>query len=181
VSDEPPPGFSEPKLADVGFPVYGLADHEPRLGGWGMKGSATTEVSVEHGRLDGDAWAQVTTELEDHPMDSETATARRALETSLHDAEAEDWPAGLSDSALTLRLHDVERARRRAASVPAESHQITVDGVVREFQLVRSASRWGAAARIADDMLLTIAARGIDPSGVSLVRVPDPAGLPSVD
>jgi hypothetical protein len=178
--DDDGPSF-DPVMPAVGFPVYGVAGLEPKLGGWGASGLLTTEVYIAHGTREDDVWALVSTEHEDHPMDSEAASARAALENCLLDAGAQDWPLDLSDAALTLGLREEQVAVRRAAAVPAESLEIPVAGAPTEFQLVRSGGHWAAAARMHPDMLVTIAARGIEPSAVTLVPVPDPSALPHGD
>ncbi|MEA2465979.1 MAG: hypothetical protein QOJ57_105 [Thermoleophilaceae bacterium] len=159
-------------LSKVDFPVYAMAGAEPRLTGLGSQGSSVTEVDIAHGTPEDESWLLVSVERGPE-MDSEAALARRALETALMDA-GEAWPDDMSEAALTLWLHARERdTRRAAASAEMEQLAVSVDGAPVEFRLVRSGRSWAAAARIGDDLGVTLSARGVEPSAVALERVRD--------
>jgi hypothetical protein len=170
---EPPPrqaGLAA-ALAGARFPVYGVAGREPWLAGLGSSGDATTEVGIAHGTPGDENWLLVSTERREQ-MDSLAAVARSALEQGLSTAD-ESWPDDISEAALTLWLRTRERDRLRAvAAATVERCVLAVDGSPVEFQLVRSDRYWAAAARIADDLGVTVCACGVDPAAVVLERLP---------
>jgi hypothetical protein len=164
-------------VSGVDFPVYSVAGWEPKLTGIGSVGAVVTDIDIAHGMPESERWLTVST-VRERAMDSGAAIAREALQLTLRTRD-EPWPDDLSEAALTLWLRSRERElRQAAAAAPTERVALTVEGSPVEFELVRSGEDWAAAARLADDELgVTISARGVDPSGIALERIPDLAAL----
>jgi hypothetical protein len=163
-------------LAGVDFPVYAIGGRDARLGGYGSSSAGIDSVDVAHGSPEDGPWIVVSTER-GQQMESDATVAREALGNALSSTD-EPWPHDLSEAALSLWLHTRDRDRRRlAAEAPLEPIALPVDGSPVEFQLVRSGEHWAAAARVADDLGVTVSACGIDPSDLALERMRNPGGL----
>ncbi|MGH2893915.1 MAG: hypothetical protein ACRDPM_11730, partial [Solirubrobacteraceae bacterium] len=82
----------------------------------------------------------------------------------------------LSDAAITLWFRAVARLRRAVALAASRSEaQIIIDGAAAPFlTLTTPSGRW-VAVRRHDDLTITIAARDLDPTSVTIEPIPDPA------
>jgi hypothetical protein len=161
-------------LEKVRFPVYVVPGLDAALGGWGSAAKRTTGVDVMHGKPEDGRWLSVESECEDFSHEEEAVAARRALEMTL---EQGNWP-DLSDPAVSLWLDARGRDRTRAvAHVDPARREVAIDGRPFAFTVAESGEHWAAVARPAEDLSITITARGIPFEGIELVALDDPLTL----
>jgi hypothetical protein len=125
-------------------------------------------------------------ELSDEPPRIEVATSTDALhESEEHVARGtlEQWvdtddpqSPDLSAAAITLWISAMARRRRTAALTAVRSEaQIAIDGVRQPFVILAGpGDRW-VAVRRHHDLMVTLAARDLDPASISLEPIADPA------
>jgi hypothetical protein len=166
-------------LRGLSFAVYAARGWAPRLGGWGSSGDVPSSVTIEHGAEAGDGGPalSVDTEHEDHAHESEQAIAASTLCGELSQDDGA-WPQR-SSAGLAVLLHVRERRRLAvAARAAAGERTLLVDGVALRFQTRTAGRRW-VAVRRHGDLVITVAARDVEPAAVELVVVDGPvAELP---
>jgi hypothetical protein len=161
-------------LHDLPFCVYAAHGWTRRLGGWGSSNGAPSSVTVEHGARPGESGPAliVRSERQDRAYESERAIARSTLFGELS-ADAGPW-AQRSQAGLAVLLHVRDRARlRTAARAAAGERTLLVDGEPASFQALATGDRW-VAVRRDGELVLTVAARDVDPGAVELVALVDP-------
>jgi hypothetical protein len=84
--------------------------------------------------------------------------------------------SGISDAAITLSFRADDRRRRAAALAATRSEaQITIDGTPAPFLTFTTPSGRWVAVRRHDDLTITIAARDLDPTTITIEPIADPA------
>jgi hypothetical protein len=174
-------------LRAVTFPIYAAEGWPGQINGSGSHGDDLTDLTIAHTETqDADLHderprIEITTSA-DRPHQSEIAIARRKLEHWVHDeivrprSPYHQRSPRLSDAAVSLKFHALARRRRAAALAAIHSEtKITIDGRPEPFlTLTTPSDRW-VAVRRHDDLTITIAARDLDPTTLTLEPIPDPA------
>ncbi len=169
-------------LRAVTFPVYAAEGWPAQICGSGSRGDELTELTIAHTRsadadlFDERPWLEITTSTGE-PHHDELTVARRKLEQWVND-EIDHHPRSLdlSDAALTLWFHAVDRRRHGAALAATRSEaQITIDGAAKAFLTLSTASGRWVAVRRHEDLTITIAARDLAPNAITIEPIPDPA------
>jgi hypothetical protein len=168
-------------LRAVTFPIYAAEGWPAQIAGSGSHGDELTELTIAHFEAE-DADLSVapsrieviTSIREPHP--DEIVVARDKLEQWVHDEINHPHSPDLSDAAITLWFRAVARRRRAAAFGGTRSKAlITIDGIAHPFVILTTPSGRWVAVRRHDDLTVTIAARDLDPSGLALEPISDPA------
>jgi hypothetical protein len=151
-----------------------------RINGSGSSGNDLTELTIGHHAEENDdpftaPDLRITTSIRE-AHDTDLRRARQALEMWVHDDHNNPQSDGLSDAATKLWFAARGRDRRAAAAGAMQTEQlITIDGTARPFLgLSTPTGRW-VAVRRHHDLTITIAARDLDPAGLTLEPIPDPA------
>lgn len=167
-------------LRGVGFPIYAAETWPASITASGSSGDDLTELTIGHHTEENDdpftaPDLRITTSIRD-AHDTDLLRARRALEMWVHDDHNRPRSDGLSDAATKLWFAARGRDRRAAAMDAMQTEQlITIDGTARPFlTLSTPTGRW-VAVRRHDDLTITIAARDLDPTTLTLEPIPDPA------
>ena len=168
-------------LRALTFPAYAAEGWPAQIRSSSSQDDVLTELTIAHFEnqdadpLDSYPCLEVITST-DPPHQAEIAVARGRLEPWVHDEIDHPYSPELSDAAVTLWFRAVDRMRRALALGAAHSEtQITIDGRPAPFvTLTTPSGRW-VAVRRHGDLTLTIAARDIDPSTVTIEPIPDPA------
>ena len=167
-------------LRGVTFPVYAAESWPARINGSGSSGDDLTELTVgHHAESNDDPFTvpdlRITTSIR-QAHHTALHRARRALEMWVHDDNSHPLSDGLSDAATKLWFAARGRDRRAAAAGASQTKElITIDGTARPFlRLSTPTGRW-VAVRRHGDLTITIAARNLDPSTLTLEPIPDPA------
>jgi hypothetical protein len=158
-------------LGALAFRPVGLPDWpgERSLGGWAALDNTVTMVRLRYRGADGSV-LDVGTGGPSREHGSPVAVARDGLAVGLWDAAT---PPARSDAGAQVWWATHEAAcRRRAWTAPAEPLTVHVDGRPEELTLVRAGQTW-VAAGYRDAVLLTLAGKRLDPSGLRLARVDD--------
>jgi hypothetical protein len=181
--DDEDEAVKAPRIArhrGVGFPIYAAESRPARINGSGSSGDDLTELTVgRHAEENDDPFNEpdlkITTSIRE-AHDTDLRRARRALEMRVHDDHSHPRSDGLSDAAAKLWFAARGRDRRAAAAGATQTEQmITIDGTARPFlRLSTPAGRW-VAVRRHEDLTITIAARNLDPTTLTLEPIPDPA------
>lgn len=169
-------------LLGVTFPIYAAEGWPARINGSGSHGDDVTSVGIAHTNAlpEGIPVArpqiQVTTSIAPHQA-GELPTARDAFASQI---EADGRPQrtdGVSDAAITLRFR-ADRRRRAAAThdAPVSETQIMIDGTLEPFVIVGNPDAHWVASRRHHDLIITIAARDIDPASLDIEPIADPSG-----
>jgi hypothetical protein len=166
-------------LRGVTFPIYAAETWPATINGSGSSGDDLTELTVGHHAEENDdpfaaADLSITTSIR-KAHHADLRRARRALEAWVHDEHNHPQSEGLSDAATKLWFAARERDRRAAAMAAIQTEQlITIDGTPQPFlRLETPTGRW-VAFRRHGDLTITIAARNLDPSTLTLEPIPDP-------
>jgi hypothetical protein len=168
-------------LRAVTFPIYAAEGWPAQINGSGSRGDELTDLTIAHTETeDADLFdarprIEVTTSTDEFHSD-EIAIARQKLEQWVHEEVDRPHTPDLSDAAITLWFRAVDRRRRAAALAAARSEtQITIDGTAAPFLvLTTSSGRW-VAVRRHDHLTVTIAARDLDPTTITIEAIADPA------
>lgn len=160
--------------------IYAAETWPARITGSGSSGDDLTKLTVGHDTEETDdpltvPGLTVTTAIcEFH--DDVLAHARQALEMWVYDDHNRPKSEGLSDAATTLWFAARRRDRRAAAMGAIQTElMMTIDGTPQPFlRLSTPTGRW-VAVRRHDDLIITIAARDIDPTALTLEPIADPA------
>ncbi len=165
----------------VTFPIYAADGWPAQICGSGTRGDAQISIKVcHHAAPEADLFQagppplEVTTTHDPQWPSDELGQARQALRTRA-DWDPSPWPDA-SHAALTLWLR-ARRRKARALVLDAErsEHLITVDGTPEPFlRLTAPAGEW-VAVRRHSDLVITVAAGGLDPSSLTIEPIPDPA------
>jgi hypothetical protein len=168
-------------LRAVTFPIYAAEGWPAQISGSGSRGGDLTDLTIAHTEIedadlvDGRPRIEITTSTRE-PRHNEIGVARQQLEQWIHLDNMHAHSPDLSDAAITLWFRAVDRRRRAAALNAARSEaQVTIDGTATPFlTLTTPGGRW-VAVRRHNDLTVTIAARDIDPTTITLEPIPDPA------
>jgi hypothetical protein len=167
-------------LRGVTFPIYAAETWPARITGSGSSGDNLIRLTVGHDAEETDdpftvPELTVTTAIDEF-HDDVLAHARQALEMWVHDDHSRPRSDGLSDAATTLWFAARRRDRRGAAMGAIQTElMMTIDGTPQRFlRLSTPTGRW-VAVRRHDDLIITIAARDIDPTALTLEPIADPA------
>jgi hypothetical protein len=167
-------------LRGVTFPIYAAESWPARITGSGSRGDDLTELTIGHDAEENDdpfavPDLTVTTAIHD-AHENELRQARRALERSVWEDLNRPRPDGLSDAATKLWFAARRRDQRAAALGATRVEQlITLDCSPQPFlTLSTPTGRW-VAVRRHDDLMITIAARDLDPATLTLEPISDPA------
>jgi hypothetical protein len=167
-------------LRGVTFPIYAAETWPATITGSGSSGDDLTELTVGHHAEENDdpftaPDLSITTLIRD-AHDTDLPRARRALEMWVHDDHNHPQSEGLSDAATKLWFAARGRDRRAAAAGASQTEQlITIDGTPQPFlRLSTPTGRW-VAVRRHGDLTITIAARDLDRTTLTLEPIPDPA------
>lgn len=166
-------------LLAVTFPIYAADGWPVQINGSGSRGDDLTELTIAHTDNEDADLSEESTRIEvttstDEPYASDLVTARRRLEHWV-DIDHPHVP-DLSDAAITLWFAAMAR-RRRAAALTADRSdaRIMIDGAPQPFLLLTGPGERWVAIRRHDDLTVTIAGRDLDPSGINLEPIADPA------
>jgi hypothetical protein len=168
-------------LRAVTFPIYAAEGWPAQISGSGSQGDQLTKLTIAHTDTeDADLFderprIEVTTSTE-QLRGGELAAARQKLEPLVYHEVMGPDPPELSDAAITLWFRAVDR-RRRAATLTANRSEtpITIDGTAQPFlTLTTPSGRW-VAVRRHDHLTVTIAARDLDPTTITIKPIADPA------
>jgi hypothetical protein len=167
-------------LRGVTFPIYAAETWPARITGSGSSRDDLTTITIGHYAEETDDPFRrpdltVTTAINQR-HNSELRRAQHALETWVHDDHNRPLPDGLSDAATKLWFAARRRDRHAAALDASPAEQlITIDGTPQPFfTLSTPTGRW-VAVRRHDNLTITIAARDLEPAGLTLEPIPDPA------
>jgi hypothetical protein len=165
------------------FPIYAAEGWPAQINGSGWSGADLTQLTIAHTDTEDADLAderpriEITTSTEE-PFEGELALARATLEQCIHEEIMIEHPHApdLSDAAITLWFREIDRRRRAAALAAARSEtKITIDGAPASFlMLSKPSGRW-VAVRRHQDLTVTIAARHLDPTRLTIEPIPDPA------
>jgi hypothetical protein len=165
------------------FPIYAAEGWPAQINGSGWSGADLTQLTIAHTDTEDANLAderpriEITTSTEE-PFEGELALARATLEQCIHEEIMIEHPHApdLSDAAITLWFREIDRRRRAAALAAARSEtKITIDGAPASFlMLSKPSGRW-VAVRRHQDLTVTIAARHLDPTRLTIEPIPDPA------
>jgi hypothetical protein len=167
-------------LRAVTFSIYAVEGWPARINGQGSRGDELTHLTIAHeqtlheARFIARPRIEVTTSVDPCPPD-ELALARETFASGLQ-ADANPPPAeGLSDAALTLWFR---AARRRRVAAAHGAHvariEIEIDGAREPFVMVGTPTAHWVAVRRHHDVTITIAAREIDPSSLTIEPIANP-------
>jgi hypothetical protein len=167
-------------LRGVTFPIYAAETWPATITGSGSSGDDLTELTVGHHAEENDdpftaPDLSITTSIRD-AHDTDLRRARRALEMWVHADHNHPQSEGLSEAATKLWFAARGRDRRAAAAGASQTEQlITIDGTPQPFlRLSAPTGRW-VAVRRHGDLTITIAARDLDRTTLTLEPIPDPA------
>jgi len=168
-------------LRAVTFPIYAAEGCPAQINGSGSHGDELTDLTIAHTESqDADLFdvrprIEVTTSTDESHND-EIAVAHQKLEQWVHDEIDHPLSPDLSDAAITLWFRAVDRRRRAAALAATRSEaQITIDGAAAPFLILTTPSGRWVAVRHHDDLTVTIAARDLDPTTITIEPIADPA------
>jgi hypothetical protein len=167
-------------LRGVTFPIYAAEDWRATIAGSGSSGDDLTLLTIGHHAEETDdpfaaADLSVTTTIDTHHQD-ELRQAQRALESSVNDDLNRPRSDGLSDAATKLWFAARHRDRRAVAlRATRAEQQITLDGAPQPFLTLSTPTGSWVAVRRHGDLTITIAARDLDPTTLSLGPLADPA------
>lgn len=165
------------------FPIYAAEGWPALIGGSGSRDDRLASLTIRHHDTpNADPYAgdlprlEITTSNDDAHFGDELREARSTLQNWLHnDGTRPRWPRA-SHAALTLWLRARAREMRAEVLQAGRSDQpITIDGTSQPFlTLTTPGDRW-VAVRHHDDLTITIAAHGLDPTTITIEPIPDPA------
>ena len=168
-------------LTGVTFPIYAADGRPARINGSGSDGDDLTKLTIAHTETL-PHWTpgvqpsiEVTTSIDPHqpgelPIAREAFTHRIAADTG---AELAD---GLSDAAVSLWFRAARRRRvARSHAAPAGETEIMIDGTREPFVMVGELTDLWVAVRRHHDVMITIAARDIDPASLVIEPIADPS------
>jgi hypothetical protein len=172
-------------LRALTFPVYAAERWAAVIGGSGSRGDQLTSLTIEHyDAPDADRYAgdrprfEITTSRADPPVDDELQQARRRLHGWLQNNDGDarsSWPQA-SRAAVTLWLAARDRNSRAKALAAARSEQlISIDGTRKPFLTLIAATGHWVAVRRHEDLVITIAGSGLDPTAITVEPLADPA------
>jgi hypothetical protein len=168
-------------LMAVTFPIYAAEGWPARINGSGSSGDDLTHLTIAHAESVADDLTfvqrpriEVTTSIDTY-QPGELAVARETFASGT-EADTNHQPTdGLSDAALTLWFRAA--SRRRAASAheaPVSETNIMIDGAREPFVTVGTPNAHWAAVRRHHDVTVTIQAREIDPTSLTIEPIADP-------
>jgi hypothetical protein len=172
-------------LRALTFPVYAAERWAAVIGASGSRGDQLTSLTIEHyDAPDADRYAgdrprfEITTSRADPPVDDELQQARRRLHGWLQNNDGDarsSWPQA-SRAAVTLWLAARDRNSRAKALAAARSEQlISIDGTRKPFLTLIAATGHWVAVRRHEDLVITIAGSGLDPTAITVEPLADPA------
>ena len=172
-------------LATLTFPLYAAQGWPAVIGGSGSHGDRLTSLTIGHyDTPEADPFAgdrprlEITTSREDSPVNDELRQARRTLHGWLQNNGEHGrlpWPEA-SPAAVTLWLAARDRTVRGTVLAAVRSEQlISIDGMPAPFLTMTAAAGQWVAVHCHDDLMITIAARDLDPAPITLEPIPDPA------
>jgi hypothetical protein len=167
-------------LMAVTFPIYAADGWPARINGQGSRGDGLTHLVIAHAETLPDSTfiqrprIEITTSIDPY-QPGELAIARATFAQGI-EADANRRPTdGLSDAALTLWSRAARR-RRVAGSheAPVSEIDITIDDAREPFLTVGTSNAHCVAVRQHHDVMITIAAREIDPASLIIEPIADP-------
>jgi hypothetical protein len=170
-------------LRAVSFPIYAAEGWPARIGGSASAGDTLTQVTIRHDdAADADPCAgvrhrlEVTTSVDESELAHALRHARETLEVWVGYHEPQLSWSGKSHAAITLWWAAHRRACRGLALAARSAERfITIDGTPHPFLILTASTGSWVAARTHQDLMVTIAGRGIDPSALTIEPVADPA------
>jgi hypothetical protein len=174
-------------LRALTFPVYAAEGWPAVIGGSGSRRDQLTSLTIDHyDAPDADPYAgdrprfEITTSRPDSPVSDELQQARWTLHTWLQndDDARSSWPEA-SHAAVTLWLAARDRKARAKALAAARSELlISVDGTREPFLTLTAATGHRVAIRRHEDVMITIAARELDPTAIIVEPLAEPSRPP---
>ncbi len=168
-------------LLDITFRIYAAEGWEASVVGSRTGRDDLTEITIGHyAERNDDPFAfpdlTVRTALNGR-HDNTGDIGRQALESLVPDDDhTRPSPEGLSEAAIKLWFASRERHRRAAARQADRSErEFSIDGELRVFVMLRTATGRWVAVRHHEGLTITIAARNLDPGTVTLEPILDPA------
>jgi hypothetical protein len=173
-------------LGALTFPVYAAEGWPAVIGGSGSHGDRLTSLTIAHHDTPAaDPQAgdrprfEITTSREDSPVNDELHQARWTLDGWLHNNNDDDarssWPEA-SPAAVSLWLAARDRTVRGQVLGAVRSEQeISIDGTPAPFLTLTAPSGHWVALRRHGDLVVTVAASDLDPTGITIEPIPDPA------
>ena len=167
-------------LLDVTFPIYAAEGWPAQINGSGSYGDELTYLTIAHSKMLGDSALvrrppiEIRTSVDPH-QPGELAIAREGFASGIEANTNRPLTDGLSDAAATLWFRAARR-RRVAGShqAPVSQTEITIDGAPAPFLTLGHLNAQWVAVRRHHDVMVTIAAREIDPASLVIEPIPDP-------
>jgi hypothetical protein len=165
-------------LRGVTFPIYAAETWPARINGSGSDRDDLTELTIgHHAEENDDPFTEpdlTTTTSIGKVRGTDLRRGRRTLETWVHDDPSHPKSDGLSDAATKLWFAARGRDRRAAAAAATQTEQvITIDGTLQPFLRLSTPTGHWVAVRRHGDLIITIAARHVDPTTLTLEPIAD--------
>jgi hypothetical protein len=167
-------------LMGVTFPIYAAEGWPARINGSGSHGDDLTHLTIAHAHTLLDAMVVERPRIEistsvDPCQPGELAIAREAFASGIEADTNRPLTDGLSDAAATLWSRAARRRVAGSHQAPVSETAISIDGACASFlALGHLNARW-VAVRRHHDVMITIAAREIDPATLVIEPIADPA------
>lgn len=154
------------RVRSAPFRLYGLAAGAPRPAGYGSDSDGFHSVTLAFTTPAGEV--SVETSIGE-PFEPPEEEAERELAGLLNEHQP-DWPAGSSETAISLWFNARRRERETAAaSAPVEQLSLPVDGAPAPFTTLAHDGRFAAVARLGEHTI-TLSGHG-DPRDLALATV----------
>jgi hypothetical protein len=169
-------------LRALTFPIYAAVGWPVLIGASGSRADQLTSLAIDHyDTPDPDPYSgdqprfEVTTSSVDEHVTDPLSHARWTLASLLSRDGPAEWPDA-SHAAITLWLAARDRGTRATVLDAVRSEQpINLDGSPQAFLMCTAATGHWVAVRHHEDLVITVAARDLDPTTITLEPIPDPA------
>jgi hypothetical protein len=161
------------------FPIYAAGGWDARINGHGSHDGKVTSILIGHSETPvdlafvGRPRIEIETSIVSY-LPGDLALARERFASRIETDENRKPTDDLSDAALTLWFRAARRRRAMAShKAPVGEARINIDGKAQPFLIVGTPNAYWVAVRRHGDSTITITAREIDPTSLTLTPILD--------